>query len=415
LAEVILKRWPKSATADQTRLLMAKLALMGERWDEVVSLASAVASDPSLQAQGTALAGIARWREVNRLAEDVPSRAEKLSQAVAFLRQSSKVWADVPSTTPAGLTPDRWRMEIVRGEVELAAGSADQATSVVEVLTRALEDQEHRPTDPALLASAVAVVMRIRLAQGKVDDAKAFFASVSPLLEKGESKGVTGALLTLVRSVRASQSPSSGPSVRPSVEIKGLETLLDEVSQRQQDLSPREKLYLVDAYLAAGNGAKALALVDPLLPNLPAAEQVTPRLLRAKALSLTNRHEEALADITQLLRENVGVKEVIVARGEILESAGDGVAAIKHWQWYLDRLKRVEPRPAELYEVTDRICGLALSVGVAAPETKKVLAGSLRLPIYLLETDPNMPAEWKNRLSRRVDEIKRRLAGGSSS
>jgi hypothetical protein len=59
--------------------------------------------------------------------------------------------------------------------------------------------------------------------------------------------------------------------------------------------------------------------------------------------------------------------------------------------------------------VTDRICRLALSPSLAGEDSKKILAGALRLPVYLIETDAGMPASWKQTMTRRIDEIKRRL------
>ncbi|MBX9653174.1 hypothetical protein K2Y11_06090 [bacterium] len=71
-------------------------------------------------------------------------------------------------------------------------------------------------------------------------------------------------------------------------------------------------------------------------------------------------------------------------------------------------MKRVQPRPAELYQVTDRLSGLYVEMSKTAngEEKKKLLAMANRLPSYLLETDRTIPAEWKKTLQARVAAIK---------
>jgi outer membrane protein assembly factor BamD (BamD/ComL family) len=403
LAELITRRWPKSSTADQARLLNGKLAFIDGRWDDVVAAADAIETDPLMQAQGKGLSGGALWRQSNELEVNDPQREKLRQDGLQRLREASGLWPSPKKGT--GIPLDRVRHEIVRGEAELTVGHVDQAKESAELLTVALGDAQHPLEDPQLRSSSVAVVVRSLLARGKTEDAKAFFEKLAPTLGTGESKGVTGALLAMVRSIRS----SSGADASSSSETKGLSSLLDQLVDRSSDLSPRDKLYLADAYLSAGNPAKGLALIEPLLASLQGGEKLTARLLQARARSQAGQHQAAVGEITQLLKENVGAKEVIVARGEILESAKDYANAIKHWQWYLDRLKRVQPRPVELYEVTDRICRLALSPSFAGPESKKILAGALRLPVYLVETDGAMPAAWKQMMTRRIDEIKRRL------
>ncbi len=403
LAAVITRRWPKTTTADQARLLEGKLAFIDGRWDEVVAAVDAIATDPLMQAQGKGLSGGARWRQSKELEASDPRREKLQQDALERLRAASQLW---PSPRKdAGVSLDRVRHEIVRGEAELTAGDANQAKESAALLSAALVDADHPLEDAPLRSSGVAVVVRSLLAQGKTEEAKKFFEKLAPTLGAGESKGVTGALLAMVRSIRS----SSGEVSNSSTQATALASLLDQLVGRSSDLSPRDKLYLADAYLSAGSPAKGLALIEPILGDLNGGEKVTARLLQAKARSQAGQHQAAVAEITQLLKENVGAKEVIVARGEILESAKDYVSAIKHWQWYLDRLKRAQPRPVELYEVTDRICRLALSPSLAGGDSKKMLAGALRLPVYLVETDTGMPASWKQTMTKRIDEIKRRL------
>ncbi|MBY0589349.1 hypothetical protein K2X85_19410 [bacterium] len=402
LVSVMTKRWPQSNTSDQARLLLAKIAFMEERWKDVPVLSDQITTDPLLQAKGESLSGSARWREAMALEASSPDRQALLTEALSRLSRASSLWPKEP-TGP--ISAEHFRHEVVRADAALYSGQPKEAAESVLLLAPALESSQVDSLDPALHSSGVAIVMRTWLAQGDVDRAQKFFQKMAPSLAGTGNEGVTRSLLSLVRSIRASETSSTGATGPSSSSRKGLEALLDQVNDRQEGLEPKDRLYLADAYLSIGNGPKATALIEPILSSLPPADQVVGRLLLAKAESAAGKHPQAIASITALLKENVGVKEVILARGEILESAKDFSAAIKHWQWYLDRLKRVQPRPVELYEVTDRICRLALALPRTNPEAKKLLGSALRLPAYLLETDTNMPADWRSKLTKRVQEL----------
>jgi hypothetical protein len=408
LAAVITKRWPRSTPSDQVRLLLAKLAYLDGDWEKAVRMADGIDSDPLLQALGGSLAASATWRQAIALDESAPARGTGMTDALARMKRVSSQWPADPS---GSLSADRFRHEVARGEAELFAGHSDQAKEAADLLAKALLAKDGPTLEPGTRTSGVATVMRTWLALGEVDRSRKFFEEVAPSLRGKEEQGMTAALLTLVRSIRSGQaSGGSSGQGRPS-KNKGLQSLLDQVSEQGEKLPTRDRLYLADAYLSAGDGAKGLALIEAALASATGAEMVTARLLRARAQSLLGKHGEAVTGITELLKENVGSKEVIVARGEILEAASDSLAAIKHWQWYLDRLKRVQPRPVELYEVADRICRLALAARGEPQEVKKQLSAALRLPAFLLETDATMPAAWRTTFGKRMDEIKRRLAG----
>jgi tetratricopeptide (TPR) repeat protein len=193
-------------------------------------------------------------------------------------------------------------------------------------------------------------------------------------------------------------------------ELTAYASFLEGIASRKEGQTPASQTFLADAFLAIRRPAQAVTLLEKVIasPDADPSTRTFARILLARAQSLTGKHDAAKSMISELLKENPNSRDVIFEKGQIYEAAKDWPGAIKHWQWFLDRLKRVQPRPVELYQVTDRLSGLYIewSKTVGADEKKKLLAMAYRLPSYLLETDRSMPAEWRKTLEARVATIK---------
>ena len=413
LAQYMLERWPKSPSSDQARLLLGKLAYAEKQYAEAASLLEGVNPAGDQAGQAISLAGLAYWQQViaqrnseTASAEVIPElrkkSIERLVSGSEILRQKEK----------EGITRDRFRNDTILAEVYLDAAEPAKALAVVDPLVALVkEKKEPEGLDSSLRVAAIVAAIRSYLDLGQLDKTQEMVRLIDSDDSSKGAAGVTKVLVSLAKSLRdqmdrrtAEKKPASDK------ELTSYATFLDGIAKREAGQTPATLTFLADAFLAIRRPAQAVSLLEKASasPDADPASRTRARILLARAQSLTGKHDAAKSMISELLKENPNSREVIFEKGQIYETAKDWPGAIKHWQWFLDRLKRVQPRPAELYQVTDRLSGLYIEMSktAGAEEKKMLLAMAYRLPSYLLETDKAMPAEWRKTLQARVATIK---------
>jgi len=417
LAQFMIEKWPKSPSSDQARLLLGKLSYAEKDYPKAAALLDGVNPEGDQAAQAISFAGLAYWQQVLLARQQETTSAE----AITPLRTKASdrlvsASAKLKSVEKDGLSRDRFRNDTVLAEVFLDASEpAKSLETLTPIVTLIKAKKEPAGLDPNLRVAAIVASIRAYLDLGQVDKTKEMIALIDVGdSQKGTEKGtasVTKVLVSLAKSLR-DQMDRRAAEKRPMTdkEISAYATFLDGIAARDSGQTPGTLTFLADAFLAIHRPAQAVTLLEKASasPDADANTRTRARMLLARGQSLTGKHDTAKSLISELLKENPNSRDVIFEKGEIYEAAKDWPGAIKHWQWFLDRLKRVQPRPAELYQVTDRLSGLYVEMSKSATgeDKKKLLSMAYRLPSYLLETDKNIPDEWKKRLQSRVTAIK---------
>ncbi|MFO0946312.1 MAG: tetratricopeptide repeat protein [Planctomycetota bacterium] len=177
------------------------------------------------------------------------------------------------------------------------------------------------------------------------------------------------------------------------------EKFLDRVSGREAGQTIQSLVYLADNFIELERYAKAIALLQKVIEHPEAADEANrasvnrARLLLARSQAKLGDFDDARATIDALLRENMNAKDVIMERGEILDASGDLGESIKHWKWVVNRMKQGRPRPPEFYQAVDRL--IATFLKVSGPDRDKRLKEGEYLSNFLLQTDTNLPPEWR--------------------
>lgn len=413
LSQYMIEKWPKSPSSDQARLLLGKLNYAEKDYPQAAKLLDGVNPEGDQAVQAISLAGLAYWQQVllrrTQEAASTESIAELRTKATDRLMTAS---AKLKQQEKETLSRDRFRNDTVLAEVYLDSAEPAKSLETLTPIINVIKDKKEPPgLDPNLRVAAIVASIRAYLDLGQVDKTKEMIA----LIDAGDGgKGtanVTKVLVSLAKSLRDQMDRRTAEKKPMSEkEISSYATFLDGIASRDSGQTPATQTFLADAFLAIHRPAQAVTLLEKASKSADADAntRTRARMLLARAQSLTGKHDAAKSLISELLKENLNSRDVIFEKGEIYEAAKDWPGAIKHWQWFLDRLKRVQPRPSELYQVTDRLSGLYVEMSKTAngEDKKKLLSMANRLPSYLLETDRNIPAEWKKTLQARVAAIK---------
>jgi tetratricopeptide (TPR) repeat protein len=402
ISKELLERYPQSPAADQARLLTGKLALAQSRYADAAGRLGSVQESSDDWPNAMILAASALWTLAQQeTGGDKPPDKSVIADALAKAQSAADRLGDNPERFA-----DRAQVSALLGEIFLAQGKPDDAlVRLVPLISVESKDDAWTRVDPLIRTGLLVSAIR---AYVELDQLPAAQKLVDQLGE-GSTESATQALVSLVQSLR--QRRESGAS---GASAGGYAAFLESVAARPKGQSPAMRVYLADAFLAIENPQRAAAMLNEVLSSIDAdpATKTRARLLLARAESLAGQHAPALERVTALLKENPSAREVVQERGDILERAGDWPQAIKHWLWYLDRLKRIQPRPVETYAVADHLADLHAkwSSALAGAERQKALQAGLRLPAYLLETDRAMPGTWRETLTRRRDAMTQLLS-----
>jgi outer membrane protein assembly factor BamD (BamD/ComL family) len=417
IGSYIIQRWPRSSQADEARIVLGKLEYSKRRYEEAARLLDSVNPKSVNYKTALSLAGGSYWEQYKALARD-PEADDDAKTALRdkALDRLSRASAAMRKGDPSRFDRERFLNDAIYAEALYDAGddktSLDVLAPLVERLTAGdLPEQ----IEPELRISALVTAMQTFVRTNRLGETEDLVNLLSEQKGSQASIGVTAVFLNLAKRLRdqLERLRALGRNAEADQMVASFDAFLDRVAGREAGQTVQSLAYLGDTYLEIGRYDKAVALFEKAERHPDAAKPesapalVRARLLTAKALSRKGDHAQATERITALLRDNVNSRDVILARGEILEAAGDFPNAIKHWQWFVDRLKRVEPRPIELYDATERLSDAYIKASKNLPgeQRKQALRLAYRFPVYLLETDVAMPADWRERFQKKAEEI----------
>lgn len=417
IGEHIIARWPRSGQGDEARLILGRLWYSKRQYDKAAEVLDSINPQSVQYSTALSLAGGCYWEcfKAARAAKTTSSAAPD-ELAVKAKDRLTKASANFKKGDPELFDRERFLNDAILGEVLFESGDDKEALAVVRPLVERVKSNDlPDEIEPMLRIGALVTAMQVFVRTNQLEEIEELSTALSEQEGASGSANITSVYLSLAARLRAQfeRLQSSGNTAAAQKMTASFEAFLDKVASRDAGQTRQSLVYLGEAYLAIGLYDKATDLFQRAISlegsDDPAAKPaiLRARMLIAQAQSLKGDHPAAIKEITALLRESPNSKELILERGRILEAANDYETAVQHWQWFLERLQRVQPRPVELYETTIRLADVCITASKRLTGAKRLqlLKEARHYPVYLLQTDVALPEEWREKFEAKVKEI----------
>lgn len=403
LTEYLVGRWPGTKEADEALATMGRLELARGNHVQATEAFDRVSPKSPKYPESVSLAGGASW-DAYKAAIRAGGAAPEALTALKDTARDHLARASVLLHQGSVGTLDRQTFlnDALWGEVEYEAGQDAKALEILLPLVDAVQKGSvSSEVEPVLKIGVLTTALQCHVRQGELEKTDALMDLIGKQQGQDQSGNVTVVFVALASRLREQMArvKATGDSARIQATADSFEKFLDRVSQREAGQTVQSLVYLADNLLELERFEKAIGLLQRALAhpeaadadNLPNTNRA--RLLLARAQARVGRFAEAREGIDKLLRENMNAKDVIMERGAILEAAGDVENGIKHYKWVVNRMKAGSPRPPEFYEAVDRLITLLLKV--QGTDRPKRLGEGQYLANFLLNTDTQLPGEWR--------------------
>lgn len=382
-ARTAVNRWPKTKEADEARLMLAQLQLLGGNLAAALPMLEGVNPSSEHYREALVLAAQIHWRlhlaSLKKGPADKTATADKgsLNKAITELETLVRLeGGDAGDDAPPSESLRDALVLLV--EIRLAAGEPSLAAPLADRLVAAARLQAAGGKLPATDATALALAIKVYAAQhelAKAGEAAALLLNAGP-----DDRPVNSALVEYVRALRqspqsaANQSaanPSKSPEARlpaagssASEKTPPLDVLLAKLAARKE-LSISDRIALGNVCRELSRPGEAVRFYQSALKQVEAdtgkrSPQKTRaisqlRLLVVDLLRRERRYDEALAEADRLTADNPGVVEPMLYRAQALDDwsklaparLGEAVTA---WMRVRTAMQGIQPKPAEYFD-----------------------------------------------------------------
>jgi tetratricopeptide (TPR) repeat protein len=336
--------------------------------------------------------------EVRKLRE---AALEKISTAAQSLRESR------------GDKLDRtlFVTESIHSELLFTLGKPQEAWNRIEPLAKALENNSVPATveGPVRLSTALSA-LQVAIQLGKFEWTDKLIELVSRQQGQESTAGVTQVFVMLAQRMqdRLQRLQAEGNLDAGRAMEESYETFLERIAQRETGQSVQSLAFIGQAFVELRRFDQAKSVLDRALIMAKESgsdhphQLVVVKVAQARALSGMGKHDEALAAIDELMKTAGNIREVLVARGKILQAGGRLKEAEAHWASIIRGTSR--QRPPEFYEAVYELAETQFSLP-AAQRKAALKKTSVAINTILSRGHVTLTSEWREKLARQLKRI----------
>lgn len=415
LADLALERWPNSKETGDILLTIGRIELGRKRHAEALAAFEKVAEKSARGDEALSLAGLTCW-EWYKLASKAPSsdadaNKQLRAKAIDRLGRASKPLRDLGNFDRRSVVNDA-----MLAEARYDAGEAQQALDLLIPLVEAIRVGKAPATiEPSLRLNLLTTALQSCIRSGKLDQTDALVELISAQKGQEQAANITQVFLALASRMKEQLDRQKAADDTQALQqtTAAYEAFLERLGNREIGQTVQSLVFIAGSFLDLGKHERALELLKKASQHPNAGDDgnrpsmLRARLLTARCYSAQGEHKLARATIDRLLTDNPNIPEAMVARGDILEAAGDQPAAKGHWAWTIKRLQQARPKRPEYYVALDRI--IVLFKNAKGAGRIEGLKTGQKYAFFLLNNDPSLPAELRPVFERHLKEIEAEL------
>ena len=402
ICNTIFERWPTSKEAMEGRLMLGRLEYQKLQYLKAAEIFAKADPNSPRYAEALSLAGRALWDhcKANRQSSsDAAATKQSRDSAAQKLAQASKPLLELRN---GKVDREVFLNDAYLAEVLFDQGKDSEAYGIVKPYIDSIEKNDlPADIDTKLKIDILITALQSLIRLDKLQDGDRLVEIISKQKGQSESGNVTQVFINLASRIKSQIEAlkAAGEEQRRLQMVKAFEKFLNRIAERETGQTINSLVDLGNNFLELENYQRAIELNRRAL-QMPQAKEnpKSPVVYRAKinladALARSKNFEEARPLIDALYRDNKNIKEVVMKRGEILESQGDYKAAVAHWKDIVKRMQKVQPRPREFYDAIKHLVELADRF--QGEERIKRLKEAHYFAQFLVTTDTNLPEDLR--------------------
>ncbi len=367
LAKWMNDRWPAGADSAEAKILLGKIALSQRDYQSAISELTSVNKNVSAFATAQSLAGQIYWDWFKTMS----AAAEK--DHAALNERKDKAWQLLSESTPVlrsrgKIDRDRVYHEIYLTEAAVEMGKeADVKESTKQLVNAVAKNELPADIEPSAKTDLLAIALLVSVKLGDTAESDRIITLLESQPSGKSSSSASAVFVRLAARLREQLEllKSQGQNDKADKLRGTFSSFLERLADRLgQTTNFQNLIFLADNFYELGQFDRAISLVEKASNDQQANLSENRSLLVRGRLILANSQAgkgdfaKARQTIDQLYQENPQVKEVLSARGEILEKAGDLKAAVNHYRQLIERTLRQRPRPPQFYTAVEQYARL---------------------------------------------------------